>query len=74
MSLLEFLFLAFDWLIKIIMAHSSRHELTRYIRLFCSRSLQAIVQSRLKAPDSETRESKAKPDTPVSQFILETNQ
>lgn len=46
------------------MAHSSRHELTRYIRLFCSRSLQAIVQSRLKAPDSETRESKAKPDTP----------
>ena len=56
------------------MAHSSRHELTRYIRLFCSRSLQAIVQSRLKAPDSETRESKAKPDTPVSQLIPKTNQ
>ena len=43
---------------------NDRHELTRYIRLFCSRSMQAIVQSRLKAPDSETRESKANPSAP----------
>ena len=55
-----------------------RTELSRYIRLFCTRAFQAVVQSRLKvfflfffkllnkkkAPDSESHNSIAQPNTP----------
>jgi len=55
----------FDCLTELSMTSGhERTELSRYIRLFCTRAFQAVVQSRLKAPDSESHNSIARPNTP----------